>query len=146
MSNRIYKVYDANSADGSASATYIRTSAAGEGEGGDGGDGVTPPLWKLDVKRDVQIAKYGLAGLLTLFGLFYWFSYLGDIKDIRTAIAAIDTNVAVQAKTLGDMQQSLDRIESRLDTRDDNHPQASQGAGQAGAVHSGTRGGGKPNG
>lgn len=72
-------------------------------------------LFRLDVERDVQIAKWGLAGLLTLMGLFFWLVYLPDVKEIREDISGLNTNVAVQTATVNTMSQTLTRIEGKLD-------------------------------
>jgi hypothetical protein len=130
---------DTGVVDGKGRPMLRRVDSAGHTGGG--GDGDVPPLWKLDVKRDVQIAKWGLAGLLTLVGLFFWLVYLPDTKEVRGDIAGINTNVAVIAKSNGDIQVTLDRVESRLDQAYGNNPQAGAGAGQARGV-SGAKGAG----
>jgi hypothetical protein len=108
----------------------------------DGGGGDMTPLWRLDIPRDVQIAKWGLAAMLTLIGIFFWFVYLPDLKEVRRDISGINTNVAVQARSIGDIEKSLDRIEGKLD-RDD-QSEAGAGPGQAGGVRPGAGGGKRP--
>lgn len=83
---------------------------------GGGGGGEMTPIWKQDIPRDVQIAKWGLTALLGLVAVFYWFVYLPDTKEIRRDISGLNTNVAVQTKSIGGIESSLSRIEDRLDT------------------------------
>jgi hypothetical protein len=142
MAKRSFEVIDG----GTGEKTLIRVidPAQSAAAGGNGGGGVTS-IFKLDVARDVQWMKALWAFLVPALASFFIY-FIGEMKDVRKDIANVTSAVTGQTQAISDMQRSLDRIESRLDTRDDNHPQASPGAGQAGAVHPGTRGGGKPNG
>lgn len=89
-------------------------SPKGTGGGNDG----TTPLWKLDVSRDVQIAKWGLLALMSAFASAFLF-FNDEFKDVRKDIASIQANSAAQTATSGAIRDTLSRIEDRLDDRDD---------------------------
>ena len=85
--------------------------------GGSGGGEDTPPLWKLDVRRDVQIAKWGLAALVTAFAMAFMF-FIGEFKDVRKDISSIQISQAGQAATTSGIQTTLTRIEDKLSEDD----------------------------
>lgn len=105
---------------------YVKVPAGGSKQpppppnvpnGGGAGGGDMTPIWKQEIPRDVQFAKWGLTGLMALVGIFYWFVYLPDTKEIRRDIGALNTNVAVQTKAIGGIEGTLNRIEDRLDAQ-----------------------------
>lgn len=136
MAKSVWKIIN-NDTGSESEYAVIDPEAGGKGPSG-GGGGMIPPLWRPDVQRDVQIAKWGLAALLTLFGLFYWLAYLPDVKETQKDIAGINTNVALTANAVGGISNRLDRIENKIDA---NQPQGSPRTGEAGSVHRGTRSG-----
>jgi hypothetical protein len=86
-------------------------------EGGppsDGGGGGVISLFKLDVHRDVQIAKWGLAGLLVVF-LYCFLYFNGELKEVRHDIADVNANVAGQTSAINGISAAVGRIEDRLD-------------------------------
>lgn len=72
------------------------------------------PLWKLDIPRDVQIAKWGLTALFAAFGVSVYFLW-GEFKDVRKDISAVEVSVARQTGSLEALQKSSDRIEAKLE-------------------------------
>lgn len=140
MADRLIKII--NNDTGTESQYAVVSDERGPKGPTDGGDGgMIPPLWKLDVNRDVQIAKWGLAALLGLIGAFYWIAYMPDMKEIRSDIAGVNTNVAVQTRALNDIDETLGRIEGKVDG---NQSQTGPRAGQTGTVHEGAGRGAKP--
>jgi hypothetical protein len=115
----------------SSASTAPATSQGASGGGGGGGD--VKPLWSLDVPRDVQIAKWGLATLVAAFGISFMF-FNGEFKDVRKDISSIQASAAAQAATTSAIQATLSRIEDKLDKS--NEPQSEAGAEQreAGAI------------
>lgn len=90
------------------------------------------PLWRLDIPRDVQIAKYGLATLTVAFGSVFLY-FISEFKDVRNDLASIQSSVSSQAATASSMQGTLNCIEDKLDGRNDN-AQASPPIGQTNLV------------
>jgi len=102
------------------------------------------PLWKLDIPRDVQIVKWGLAGLTAVFGLAFWF-LLGQIDN---RFDRADEKIGQLSQQVSDVrvgiaQQSGD-VKAILEKLDDN-AQRGPREGQSEPVHQGAGGGaGKP--
>lgn len=130
MRNNVFKVFDGGPG-GEHTATYIDASAAAEAEGGggDGGDGDVPPIWKLDVRRDVQWMKAGWAVLIPALITFLFF-FFSEMTDVRKEISGVDSKVSAQSAKIDDMAQSLDRIEMRLDSRPNNQEVQKAGHGK----------------
>lgn len=80
------------------------------------------PLWKLDVRRDVQIAKWGLAALTTAFGLAFYFlltqidnrfdradgkitAISAKVEDVRVDIAGQKADIRTILEKLDDQSQ-----------------------------------------
>lgn len=99
----------------------------GSNDNDSGGGGGMTPIWRLDIPRDVQIVKWGLAGLVTLLGLFFFTLYQPDMKDLRKDLGEVKAAAAAQAATSVSMQATLARIEDRVERRDD-QSQRSTGA------------------
>lgn len=88
------------------------------------------PLWKLDVSRDVQIMKWGLAALVTLIGLFFFTLYQPDMKELRRDVANVQSGVAGQTEALKSQGEAIRDMNStlremRLDRTNGNQPQRS---------------------
>lgn len=95
--------------------------ASGGGGGSGGGSsmgGEMTPLWRLDIPRDVQIAKWGLASLFLAFGGSVYFLW-GEFKDVRSEIGEVEVSVARQTGTLEAVQKTADRIEAKLEQLDE---------------------------
>jgi len=106
------------------------------GGGGNDGSGPVKSLFSLDIPRDVQIAKWGLATLVVAFGSAFLY-FIAEFNDVRKDISSIQSNVSAQTATVAAVQTTLERIEDKLDRIDD-HTQGSPGTRQAEPVHSGT--------
>lgn len=70
-------------------------------------------IWKLDIPRDVQIAKWGLGLLVLAFGSAFLY-FVSEFKEVRRDLAGIQASQSAQNATASAMQASLSRIESRL--------------------------------
>ena len=128
--------------DADGNPYYKGMGASGGGDGG--GEDTVKPIWKLDIPRDVQIVKWGLAALTTVFGLAFWFT-LGQIDsrfdradekigEISQQVADVRVGIAQQS---GDVKAILEKL--------DDQSQGSSRERQSETVHQGTEGGkGKP--
>lgn len=85
------------------------------------------PLWKLDITRDVQIAKWGLVGLGGISLAAFWF-VLNQIdtrfdradekvSTLTEQVSTVRENVASQTTLMEGVKDNLDKIESKLDGR-----------------------------
>jgi hypothetical protein len=82
----------------------------------DGGGGMTP-LWKLDVRRDVQIAKWGVAALGTLFlaALLYLLGLIDSrfdraddhVRELAKDVKTVELGIVEQR---GDIKAILERV------------------------------------
>ena len=116
---------------------YIRGGSGDPPGGGENGGEPVTSLLKLDIPRDVQIAKWGLAGLAGVFLAAFWFILSqidsrfdrADEKVTRVAEQVADVRVEIAGQR-GDIKAVLERL-------NDDQPQGSAGSGQAGSVHQG---------
>ena len=104
--------------------------------GGGGGDDPMKPLWKTDVIRDVQFAKWGLVALLPAFGIAF-LHFNSEFKEVRKDIAEIEISTAKQSVKVDNIDETLGRIELKLDKNDDN-AKTSSGTEQPSAIREGT--------
>lgn len=86
----------------------------GNGSGGGGNGGEVVPLWKTDIARDVQIAKWGLGVLFLGFCSIFMF-FNGEQKDIRKDISDVKASVAGQTVAVASLTTTVDRIEDKID-------------------------------
>jgi len=103
--------------DASGNPIFRTTAAPGlqaPNLGGAGGGDDVVSLWKLDVRRDVQIAKWGLALLVGAFGVAFLF-FIGEFKDVRKDISSIQISQSGQAATTSGIQATLSRIEDKVE-------------------------------
>ena len=84
------------------------------------------PLWRLDIPRDVQIAKWGLGVLMLAFGSAFLY-FIGEFKEVRENLSGIQSSISAQSATIDGMDKTLERISDKLD-RNDDKPQASDTA------------------
>lgn len=108
----------------------VRNGARSSGDGGDGG---VTSIFKLDVKRDVQLAKWGVVGLGGAMLAMLWFLLSqidnrfdradGKVTTISDKVSDLRVEIAGQR---GDIKAILDKL--------DDKPQGSSGAGQASTV------------
>lgn len=95
------------------------------------------PLWKLDVRRDVQFAKWGVAGLGSIFIVAFGFL----LSQIDNRFDRADTKVSNLSEKVSDLRVEIagqrGDIKSILEKLDD-QSQGGPREGQTRPVHQGT--------
>lgn len=111
---------------------YYRPGASSGPPSGGGGDEMKP-LWRLDLPRDVQLAKWGVVVLGGLMATMLWFL----LSQIDGRFDRADTKVADLSNTVADLRVEI--AGQRADIRAvleklNDQPQASPPSGQAESV------------
>ena len=126
--------------EGMGNTLWVPHTSAGKANpnrsGGGGGDDMTP-LWRLDVRRDVQIAKWGVLALATVFLGALWFL----LAQIDNRFDRADEKVSVASDKVADLRVEIagqrGDIKAILGKLDD-QSQTGTRQGQAQPVHQGT--------